>query len=328
MASMDFSNAALYPAQLFMTLSAGGGYRFDKGLEHGFYREGSVSLGITVFLSLGIVLFCLLDRVRLSFLSETEEKNCREEDGRACGFAFLLSLTGTAFVFMSTTLFPWGTLQKFKGINDVVQMFQFPARFNLAGEAMLLMAGITLLFRLFSGKNRNILAVFLCAAGIFSMSLVTDAALISRDKNVFPLTADIEDNFPADYIPTGYDGDRFPEGPVPVSSGAEIRSFELSHGEAAFSYTASEETEVDLPLTFYEGYRAVFSNGESRPASKGEYGMTRISLPEAREEVFCRVRYEAPGYFLVSAVISVLTAAALLLERLLRSRRRNSGGQD
>ena len=288
MASMDFSYAAAFPTQLFM-VTRGFGIQSSYGLGHGIINEDSLSVGIVGLIMAAVSLYALI-------FKKDKDKLDRFGDG--------MFLVAMFYLFMSTTIFPWATLQKFKLINDVVQMFQFPFRFEQIGQTFLLFSGIIALYRLpILNKFRKPLLIGISIAGIMMAFFLTDS-FFQNEHFVFRFEPDIQDEMPHDYIPHGYNE----SGIVPerIESEAEIEGYTHVDTAISFNYRADKEVSADVPLIFYRGYRAFLSDGRELNVEKGPAGQIRLMLPASSDNLGVRVYYREPLYFTAAAAVSLI----------------------
>ncbi|MCR4892338.1 MAG: hypothetical protein K5989_09190 [Lachnospiraceae bacterium] len=338
----NFSSAAIFPTQLFMILSGSPGFPTNS-ISKGIAKEQTLSLGIAVLVCAAFMLwylFVLFGKGKDRKVLETEEKEGYgdslehepvteleasahaldgvEGDVTVHGdrrFLLCLFAVGLWFLFMSTTWFPWETLQKFDTINSIVRMFQFPIRFGEVASPCILFAGYAALFRLSLKKDiRNKILIGVGIASLLGANLLIDTVFEEREMHVTQYRADIQDQLLPDYVPKGYDKDNFPS--EPVSEGAEILNYERKGTSSSFQYSADSDTFVDLPVIFFEGYEARDDNGTLLTMSKGEYGALRVMLPKASGG-HVQVKYVQPGYFYLAYLISIITAIAFLIYRIL-----------
>lgn len=77
---------------------------------------------------------------------------------------------------------------------------------------------------------------------------------------------------------------------------------------------------ADLPLFYYPGYRAQDQDGNELPVIKGEDGLARVHFA-AQEEGQIRVFFKERRLWRASELISLLSAAGLILWLAERKRR-------
>ncbi len=298
LAVRDFSNMAIFPTQLFMVTD---GYWWGtKGRATGYYQEGSLSIGIT-----GII--CLV--IGILFILCKKEKDTTER------FLLLMYVTGAAALFMATTWFPWQTLQKFSMINRVISMFQFPIRFQQIAEPMIIFSGTAMCVRIPEiSKYRKALMIALVSGGIFCSLIAIDSVCTDKEAFITEFSADTGDHYPPDYVPAGYNEDGFLE--TAEGENANVSDYKKSDSNVSFTYTASGDTDILVPVTFYKGYHAylTLADGSAREAeiAVGDSGMTKIMAP-AGENVKVLLRYEQPVVFYIATAIALLSSLALFI---------------
>ena len=292
LAAADFSQGAVFVAQLFM-LFAGKGKHSSNPASMGIYNECSLTFGIAGFACFGIALYFSIFK-----------KNKDERD------KFITWLTAMAAItlFMSTTWFPWGTLQKFEKINDVLKMIQFPTRFRQLAEPFAALAGCGALFRYdYFLKHKRALITGLIVSSLFLAIFISDGFLSSDENYKDAFGQNIESGNYGDYVPEGYSEAAFLE--EGNTGEAELSDYRVWRDKVTFSYRSDKETFADIKRIYYKGYRAVDEKGRELPVSNGDGGRVRIGLPAGEGEV--TLTFSAPGFFNIGYLISLLTLIAL-----------------
>ena len=292
LAAADFSQGAVFPAQLFM-MFAGKGKHSSNPAYMGIYDECSMAFGAAGFVCFGLAIyFCIF------------KKNKDERDW------FITWITGMAALtlFMSTTWFPWATLQKFQGLNNVLKMIQFPTRFRQLAETFAALAGCGALVRYdFFTRHKKAAALGLLASSMFLAIFTSDAFLTSDENYKDAFGQNIESGNYADYVPEGYREAAFnDEG---NTSEAELQDYRVWRDKVTFSYSSDKDTYADIKRIYYAGYKAFDDNGRELAVSNGDGGRVRIELPGGAGGV--TLIFTAPGYFNVGYLISLLTLLGL-----------------
>ncbi|MDR1329190.1 MAG: hypothetical protein LBK23_06280 [Oscillospiraceae bacterium] len=92
-------------------------------------------------------------------------------------------------------------------------------------------------------------------------------------------------------------------GPAVSAAGAEITDTEREFTSVSFSYDSAEiGAYAELPLYYYDGYRAETSGGAALGVTEGENGVVRVALPEGSGGA--RVYYAAPGIYRIAELVS------------------------
>ncbi len=309
-AAANFPENAVFPAQLFMSF-AGLGEHSSNVLSKGIAGEDNLSLGLAG-------LFCLA----LALLRLISDKK-REETWK---FTAFLTVTGSVLVVMSTTLFPWETLLKFRGAERVIRLFQFPLRFLQPAECCLIFAGVPALCTWEElGKLRRKLALLLGIVSLCTGIFMMDSFLTGTVHIADAFYPGIHDHFFTDYVPVGFDETALPEG---VKSDVSVTGYVDSGLSASFEVKSDKDGFAELPKTFYPGYR-VFTEGFSgaEPGyTKGEGGMLRLPLPAGSYSV--KLCFSPPLSFRISFFCSLLSFAAFLLFLLFRKKGRLKGASE
>lgn len=290
LAVRDFSAASLIPAQLFMVMS-GMGSHSTNGLSKGIVGEDAMSLG---FMGLIFILLLIFD------LTKKRERTKPEI------FAYGLFGLSCLFNFMSTSVFPWATLEKIEAINNVVRMIQFPTRFQSVGLTLLVISGIIILCLsdTFKSKRETVILVVIILSTVQAFSMM-DSFLTGNTHMTTKFTADLENEFLNDYVPYGFEKHGFKD--LPESDDAELVSFERYDVTSRVTFAPGKETEVRMPLVIFKGYKAFDENGNELPLYKGEYGEVCVVLPESDNDRSFTVEFRIPWYFTPAGILSVVT---------------------
>ena len=283
--TMDFSESAVFPAQLFM-LFAGKGAHSSNKVSLGIFNECSLTLGAAGFILLGMGLY---------FAVFKRNKTRLEKAGT---FSLIL---GLAFMFMSITWFPWQTLQKFDLLNRFVSQFQFPTRFRQYGETFIAVSGCIALFGYgFFYKRRAAIITALTVTAVFYCIFTYDSDLKADENYTDAFGASVQEGNYKDYVPVGYSGSAMEEN----TSEADISGYTVNSREVKFNYSAREDTYADIMRIYYAGYKAYLSDGTALQVSKGDGGRLRVALPAGDGSV--TVVYEPPVFFKLSFIISLI----------------------
>ncbi|MCR5025609.1 MAG: hypothetical protein K6A90_14965, partial [Lachnospiraceae bacterium] len=296
LAVKDFSRAAIIPAQLFM-LTKGMGSHSTNGLSKGIVGEDGMSLG---FMGIAFLILIILDLT-----------NKRERDNRD-RFAYVLFLISCMFNFMSTSIFPWATLEKFAFINNIVRMIQFPTRFQSIGLSFLVISGVVILYdsKIFD-SSRKLMTVFILSFSLLQGFMMMDSFLAVNEHMTTAFTPDLIDEFVNDYVPFGFDKHKYKY--EPECDRAEVLSYYRNDTNSYVVIGSGEETMVKMPLVIFKGYRACTEDGNDIPIYKGENGELCVKVPASDLERKFRVFYDYPVYFTIAALITVLAALWVII---------------
>ncbi len=309
LAVRDFSNMAIFPTQLFM-VTQGDGYSWGtRGQSTGYYHEGSLNIGFTGIICLVIGILFIL---------------CKKEKDETERYLVLMYVTGAFALFMTTTWFPWQTLQKFSMIDRVISMFQFPIRFQQVAEALIVFSGTIMCVRLHGlSKYRKAVMIALVVFGIFSSCLAIDSICTAKEDFITAFSPDTGDHFPPDYVPSGYNENGFSK--EAESETAQISDYYKKDSKVTFTYTADDDSDILVPVTFYKGYHAYLTAEDlsvrETGVEAGDSGMIKVRVP-AGEDVKVVIKYVQPKIFYVSTIVSLISVFVLFLTY--RKFRRNS----
>ena len=301
LAAADFSQGAVFVAQLFM-MFAGKGRHSSNPAYMGIYDECSMAFGAAGFVCLCVAIYFSIFKAK---------KDDRDK------FITWLTAMAVLTLFMSTTWFPWGTFQKFEKINDVLKMIQFPTRFRQLAETFAALAGCAALVRYeYFLKHKKALAVGLVVSSAFLAIFTSDAFLSSDENYKDAFGQNIESGNYADYVPEGYRESAFrDEG---NTSEAALSDYLVLRDRVTFSYRADKDTYADIKRIYYKGYRAFDENGRELMTSNGDGGRVRIDLPKGEGQV--TLVFTAPNFFDIGYIISLITMLGLCMLWAFRGR--------
>jgi hypothetical protein len=111
--------------------------------------------------------------------------------------------------------------------------------------------------------------------------------------------------------------------PEPSSAAIQITSYTQNRSHIELSYTVQggapsplpQGAFIELPLYYYPGYKATFNKSENLPLREGTNYFIRAALPEGEAGGTISVRYRPLPRFIAAYVISLLTLAALIINR-------------
>nr|MCR5627307.1 hypothetical protein [Lachnospiraceae bacterium] len=287
MTSIDFSRSAIFPAQLFM-MFAGKGIHSTNKVAMGIYNENSLSIGWSGLILLALAVYFLI------FMKKKDKKD---------KFITVLSLIGIMFLFMSTTWFPWKSLQKIEPLKRAISIFQFPIRFKQIAETCICVAGILAIFKNeFLKKYMKQISLVILACSVLYAAYTSDTLLRSNEVLKDSFGEQIDEGDYGDYVPTGYDYKLLKKG---NRSTAEINDYTVWLDKVTFNYNTDKDADADLQRIYYKGYEAYLSDGTSLNVSKGDGGSVRVLLPKGSGSV--TLVYREPGYFKIAYLVSLIS---------------------
>lgn len=294
-ASGDMSHISYYFSQMLQFLPNN-----SEGTGQIFHQVETIGIWLVALVLLAVLLQFIKDN-----------RDCKDD------FAMLLILVGLFFAFMCSKTFPWQTIAKFERLSSITSMIEFPTRFYYIAQGSLLFGSVLAISSTeFINHKKGIIYTILILATIQGY-VITDSFLVrlepftdSREARFAPDIADAMDyDF---YAPNEYDNDNFND--TISSPKADISDYYHNGRRSSFGYTAVEGTYVDIPLTYYKGFRAVReSDGTELPILVGNMGCIRIELPPSihdRDTVI--VEFVSSPLWMISIIISICSLATII----------------
>ncbi len=275
----------------------------------------------TMGLTLGLPILAV---TALFFWQQMSGKVWKDPENDRAGekTAKIFFVAGLFLSLCATELFPWKLLVKMGWFRLASSYLQFPWRLLGPAVCVLSIAGAFAVCRQWSEKERRC-----AAAGILVLCLlVSQHYLDDFGQSKDFLWSDKEINSmltQREYLYKDTDVDLAKGSELPAGPGIEIIDSKKNGLDVAFSYRTNEsgqERYVDLPLFYYPGYRAEDSGGNVLPVDKSENGLVRVHFVSQNEGTV-RVFFKERMLWRVCEAVSVITAAALLLQEV---RRKNS----
>ena len=299
------------PGELFLFTKEIFGSGANNGMEDRMY----LSTGMTLMLTVIIAIFVLIGK-----------KGSRQ----------LLLFTGMAWLclFLSSTLFPWDSLARQSRIGVLLAQIQFPWRYlTFASLFSVLVLGELIRMAIpflepisekISGRTDLLLYAALSLTGFL---LFTEVIHIASDygsaKDRMELYNPNEirlSDVPAYHILRhGTDPEYYYY--EPVGENVTIETLEKQGTSWRIrAVTGESEGIVTMPLNNYEGFRAVGEDGREFRVLDGENKAVSFRLP-ARYDGIIEVAFRPAWYWPVSAIISAVSFALLVILRLSTGRR-------
>ena len=290
---------AVFPFELFATFVSSNGLSGDR-------NEGFTKMPLTVggILAIGALLFLFL---RYFWRSD------RPEDKRLGALGIGSLKLALAALFVASTLFPWQAVSKIPHFGDFLSAVQFPWRYLGIASLTLVVVITVATARLCDITRHRRLTIFICAAIIaMSCSPYLDGYMqnalqgtILHNKHTPLSTFYIGGQ---EYLHTGTSVTLLEaREPVIIAGGATIESVSKRYLSVDFSYSDAEGSAyAELPLYYYNGYRAVDGSGNALIIRAGENGVVQVRLPDGSGNV--SVFYKPPVIYRVSEGISFLAA--------------------
>ncbi len=303
---VDYYQHAVFPVQLFDLF--GTNFGNSNFLDKGIADEMSLTLGVGVT-------FCLL--IALGYYLFVKKSN--EENS----FLRTMLVVSVCFVFMSTTLFPWGLLQEQKVIRIFCATMQFPWRFFSIASAMIVIVGITNLERMLGTlKNKKCslaIGAVVCALTFIywgSAYIKENTAVVDMGTAV-PISGSI--GWENEYFREGTNLGLIEKNRYVASEGLEIVSYDKSGTNVHVTILgASKGNWIEVPLLNFPGYQAVDEAGNKLEIVDGDNNVVRVLLEKSSTEV--DIFYGNLWYFRVAEVVSLVTLGVLVIICLKREK--------
>ena len=308
----DLKSLSLLFEQIFDPLFVTG-TSAKEGYSQGdmFFGPGPVAL-----IGLVVLVVCILINIRKKTGSSGKIKT---------GIWFLAMALISCFI--SSALFPWGTIQDSNGILGLFKSIQFPWRFMEMADPMLCFAAVSGFAMLSDTVNKQRIYTFVYSISI--ILIIVTGFVFAKSYAGYAFRLVQRDNF-VSVIP---DWTIFPEGcnrfmtyDTGLKSSADINLVRYPSGEAVMtegtvSYevltersdektyriiNGANDTKVSLPV-FYLDNLAVMNelSGERIKADKSDDGLTCISIG-AGEDLKVSVAYRIPIYWRICDIISLV----------------------
>lgn len=311
----DLKDSTVFLPQLF-GLGSFHPDELNKGLD---VMGNEMPFAVGYALLIGAALFII------RYFMKHEKKEHLTKLGR-----YSLLMAGGAML-LAVYPFPWDVIQKWPVIGALAEMYQYPWRF-LSVTAVFLSLTAAIGFGQFLepahnsrlGLTAGCIVAVLCA-GLYLNSFCEMSQFVYQ-KNDMPM-----DKF--DYMYTMAETNWYgyhERGQEVLSDHEDVRisQVDADYGRIQFSYQMPEssaaDTYLEVPLTYYPAYRAVYSDGKSEqelPVTWSKNSLVKISpqAPGGTITVFYDLHR---WYFVVGNGISALTLVVFFAYYLYRKKQR------
>jgi hypothetical protein len=307
----------IYPAQVFRTFfSTGSNVHFAVT---GAWQGDAIGIGMALVAVLAVWFF-------LEFFGYTKQMDTKYRNT-----ARVLALMSTASMIVSLSIFPWDKLQFLSQLTDtLVSSLQFPDRLlTIASLCLSLLAGI--IGKYLSDKKViyrvayfvGVMALMACGS-LYLLSSVMYTTQFNRIYNEEGMGFGYVSG--GEYLPYGTDTSKFTFS-SPSGESINITSY-TRNGLTLYidcQNIDSEEHEMEVPLLYYKGYRAIDkTTGRQMNIYSGENFVACVTVP-AYFEGEIEVRFVSPWYWRAAEAVSLITIIALGVAAVCRKRRKYSG---
>ncbi len=304
-----FAANGTFISQLISFFPHAEGASISAGMEWGIDTPG-VEMSYTLG---GGIMLALVLYVVYGFYHKGETSRLRKTSAMTMGIC-ILSLC------MTTIWFPWDFLQQRSDlIAWVTGSIQFPWRFlNIASVTGAFVAAF-LVWELRRSEKKEFLYGAILSIGLLTL-ISGNFFLQDYEKRSVSryITSDEVNSWAievGEYLPAGTDGTTFAYDALQEGGGLEVQDYERGEGMVRLTCrnTGAEETYVDVPVLFYKGYAARdLETGQKLTVVPADNKRIRVILPTGYEGSFC-VKFEPPGYWRVCELISLATAAGMIV---------------
>lgn len=297
----------VFPAQLFMT---------DFAVTNGATRSifgAAAEIPLTVgWASLSALIgwfyFCV---------GKKREKNEKKQE-------YLIVFLTLLSILMTTTLVPYSwAADKLPILKRLISVIQYPWRFfTIAGALCAFLLCLLLRKEWISPHAKKIFTGLLVG-----MACIQSLSYMSRCLNEFPVYNIYQggnlsgyDVSNGEYLPMDEEHAANPDACIDqLAYDSESILVDEWHREnyaviVSAANITGETKQIEVPLLFAKGYRAVTDSGERLTISPGEAFRISVSVPSNFTGSF-QVKFQEPWYWRVCEIISLLTFAGLIAYR-------------
>ena len=293
MSDIGFYNGVVIPAQLFNVFNRQFGN--SRWLSDGIQGEMSLSLGVGVSL-------CLV--AGLLYYLFKREKASRLKMG---GVVFA---AGVALTLMSTSLFPWQTLQQNGLIKQFANTVQFPWRLLSLASPLLCMTGATVIAKWSRRKGQAVVFAGVCILCVLAFVGFGEAFSYSYGMDMrkgYSLPTGGYVGWDNEYFLTTTDTHSFePERYQTSDPAVQVTKHEKQGTNITLTISgAMDGAYVEVPLLYYPGYEARDGENQKLAVVPGNNDVVRVMINADTATV--RVSYVGLPAFKIATLISALT---------------------
>lgn len=307
----NIQKRGLYLSQVFDIFIQAVGDNVDNGVQDEF------GLGIGVALTAGMMILGWY-RIRYGALRTEKEKQ-----------TLFFWLLGCGAIGMSTTFFPWDSIQDYsRMLARALGTVQFPWRY-LAIATIMLTFSLVCTLELVVQREGEMRAKLL-AVGIVMLTCIPTGLFFQNFTNLTDEVNYYSENEigtfhigVGEYLLKGTDSARLNEALVQTEGQVEIKDFYRTSQEAVLSCVnaADEPAAVMVPIINYRNYEAVDAwTCEEFLIETGENGQIKIQIP-AGYQGDIRIYYRVPLLWRAAELISLLCLIVLVMGAVRKTER-------
>ena len=324
----------IYPAHFLFTFFRNGSSSHTN--EMGMQQTESLGVGFAITLCVLLYLWQLFTG-RCKTVEERGDKGFREEsldkeDGKIVFYAKISAVLGGVFLVLSTNSFPWDWLQKQNRVFAfLIGSLQFPMRLLtvvLLCFTFVACAAVWQVRRRESAVYAKVVMAVVMGTALVTTQYLTGDTLFTES----PLKLYNEENMGTtyviggEYLPVETNTAELAYGSYTAGDGVELAvtdGQEVTYGKRNLSSAFQAvnrnggESYVEVPLLYYEGYRAMDGEGNALDVEMGENGRVRVCLPEGFGGSV-KVFFEVPGLWRAAEAVTAVSVLVFLVMGLIR----------
>ena len=300
----NIQSEALVPAQLFTIFGNAEGISNNGGT----YYDIPVAPGIGIIIGCGAMLWIAINRKKY-----IDDHNIRSYRRGIIGLCFTL-----AALFLSTQLFPWDAISVnpiMQKLEKLVSIIQFPWRYLMIAVicgSFTTIEALNIICGTLGEKSMNRIGLIIAIFTMVSAGYFYGNYIYTLNNTVFYSEYDCNDRYigTLEYLPNHadeYTADN--RGLLYDSGSVEVYDYAYEgKGVTGFNVVnASSESNITLPIYYYDGYIAYDSTTkESFAVSYDSRKTVTVTVPEGYSGRI-NVRYKAPASWRVAEVISFVS---------------------
>ena len=228
---------------------------------------------------------------------------------------------GTGCVlFLASRYFPWNYLSERTFVGTILASVQFPWRYLSIGILI-----ICFLYGVILGKEnhkrRKIICVLSIGFFLVMTFLFTSMYIKYGEMKYFDSTESLDsyDMGFIEYLPYETKREEFTN-QISVNGDGEAVFVDRTGTDVTIFVETSTEADIELPIIFYKGYHARYSNGQEVLMDESENHLITLHLKEACEDSIT-LRFEPPASWRIAMWISLATLCGCV-GIMFRNRRR------
>ncbi len=301
----SFQSNGLFPIQIFTLFQkSNGGVGQAIG---GIHNEPS--LGIGIFLTIGMILF-----LYLLFIHYQELKNDKNYFS-----ALVCTGLGALLLYMCSCYFPWDALASMgAGVKNAIYNLQFPWRLLAPATVVLTFVlcysfdfAAKLLPRQFPSllTGSILLLMINCGWYFYDFSFTQEPYRIYNSSELNTMTM-----YSYEYLPAGTNPEEISENSIVKEGILSLDSYQKLGTDITCSFSVGEEGGyIEFPLLYYKYYRCIdIDNAQSFPVHAGTNNVVRVEFPGSYSGRI-QLGFREPWFWRLAECVSCLTFLMIFL---------------